>query len=61
MRPGEAQSGVYALNPCHMSLSVHNGSVLLTCEYYGTLFIFLFVATDKRGPGAMKHITGVED
>jgi len=59
MRPGEAQSGgSNTLNPCQMSLKVQNGSVLLTCEY---AVHFLSVATDERGPGGMKQITGVED
>lgn len=39
---------------------VQNGSVLLTCEYYSMLSI-MFVATDERGPGGMRQITGMED
>lgn len=37
--PLRGVGGVYTLNTCQMSLKVHNGSVLLTCEYDSMLFI----------------------
>lgn len=39
---------------------MQNGSVLLTCEYYSTLFVhFLFVVTDESGQGGMETGRGV--
>lgn len=60
MRPGEARSEVFTRNSCQMSVKVQNGSVLLNCVYYSTLFI-MFVATSERGPGGIRHMRRVED
>lgn len=61
IRPGEAQPGVDTLN----SLS----DVTLSAKRFSAFNLwiiqyavhFLFVATDERGPGGMRQITGVED
>lgn len=60
-RPGEAQSGVYALNSCQMSLLSAQRFSAFNLQILQYTVHFLFVAADERGPGGMKQITGVED